>query len=74
MVETRWSCAYEARSGGRATATFESWEQATEFATRHAQITASEGEWSTEAGGAWLLKTATGLYRVEHLTSEPALR
>jgi hypothetical protein len=68
MAEEQWSCAFEARSGGRASATFDSREQAREFASRHAQITASDGEWTAEAGGVWLLRTPTGMYRINPAT------
>ena len=64
MIEERWSCAFQAHSGGRATATFDSPEQAKEFADRHAQIIQADGEWTAEADNSWLLRTQTGVYRV----------
>ncbi len=67
MIEKRWSCDFQAQSGGRASATFDSPEQAREFANRHARIIQADGEWTVEADDSWLLRTQTVAYRVIRL-------
>jgi hypothetical protein len=71
MVEERWNCVFYGRAGGHASATFDSPEEAKEFASRHAQIIGSGGEWTAEASGSWLLRTDMGTYRVNPLASAP---
>jgi hypothetical protein len=58
-----WTCAYYARSGARANATFSSVQQAKEFAEDHAGPGGRAAGWvKTEAG--WLLRLVTADYLV----------
>lgn len=64
IVDERWVCAYESRSGGRARAIFASHEQARDFAERHARLScmiASPIKW-TEVDGSWVLRTENAEY------------
>ena len=58
----QWTCAYHARSGARANATFGSVQQAKQFAEEHAGLAGRAAGW-IEAEG-WLLRLVTADYLV----------
>jgi hypothetical protein len=67
-IVERWVCTFRSRAGSEARATFASHAQARVFAELHAQAGGGPLAWTRDADG-WLLRTATGTYRLARVSS-----